>query len=112
MFGFIDTSLQLQLIITPHTLNSFWTMNLLLPSDSRTGLKSLEFWICISTPRIRCLLYLLGGPRKIHNLQGFHYFVSCLRCAGYASNNLVLKSVSQQRTPILVESVTFGNVFS
>jgi hypothetical protein len=60
MIGFIDTSLQLQSIITAHTLNSFWTT-----SVWRVFMKNLSLisdWsLLLSNSRIHCLLYLPRG---------------------------------------------------
>jgi hypothetical protein len=53
-----------------------------------------------------------GESNRDHRLQRFHYCCSCLRCAGYACNTVVTKPVTQQRTSVLVDSVTLGNVFS
>jgi hypothetical protein len=58
------------------------------------------------------LLLLLGGPHRIHQLHGIYYCVSYMRCAGYTCNTVVTKPVVQQRTPIVFDSVTLGNVFS
>jgi hypothetical protein len=46
MIGFIGTPLQLQLIITAHTLNSFWTMTVWRISSKNLSLLS-ESWIAL-----------------------------------------------------------------
>jgi hypothetical protein len=42
----------------------------------------------------------------------FHYCSLLMRCAGYAWNTAVTTPAVQQRTSILVGSITLGNVFS
>jgi hypothetical protein len=72
MIGFIGTSLQLQPIITAHTLNSFW-----MPYDScLTNLyeESLEFMNEIPFITAR-------EPNRDHRLQGL-YYSSWIRCLG------------------------------
>jgi hypothetical protein len=73
MIGFIGTSLQLQPVITAHTLNCFWTtsvlrvslQNLSVLSESRSGFYSLQ--LTKYTPFITA-----WEPNRNHRFQGFH----------------------------------------
>jgi hypothetical protein len=77
MIGFIGTSLQLQLIITAHALNSIITT-----SVWRISPKNLSLVSTLSNSWIRCLLWLLCSPDRSYHFQGFHYGFSWMCCLG------------------------------
>jgi hypothetical protein len=71
------------------------------------GLSLFQFTDLIGPPLITFL-----EPCRNHLFKGFCF--CCLRmcCAGNAFRCMVTEPIVQQRTFILVDSVTLGNVFS
>jgi hypothetical protein len=85
--------LQLQLIITAHTLNSFYTTSIwrishcCLNLDWSLVLRILDLWI--SAPRIHYLWYLLGGPHRRHHVEQLIILCCSIGCpVGYPGNFL------------------------
>jgi hypothetical protein len=77
MIGFIGTSLQLQSIITAHTLNCFWPTNLYAVSRTTLELISLS-WIHELTP----ILYLPRGPNISHHVEQLIVLCNSICCHG------------------------------
>jgi hypothetical protein len=77
MTGFIGTSLQLQPIITAHTLNCFWILLRMNCDCCLTNFyeDSLEFTNELPFITVR-------EPHRDHRLQEFHYCSSWMCCLG------------------------------
>jgi hypothetical protein len=59
-----------------------------------------------------CRFITFCEPCRDHLLKGFYICCLCTPCAGNVFSSMVTKPIFQQRTSILVDSVTLGNVFN
>jgi hypothetical protein len=85
---------------------------LLLIAPATTAVYALERSYAWPPIRIWPPFRTFREPCRNHLLKGFCFYYLCMRCAGNVFSTMVTESVVQQRTSVLVDSVTLGNVFS